>query len=167
MAKLCKCGCGQEVREGNTWVHGHHARSPKHNGNWSGGQYTKPDGTVMLLRPDHPNTDTKGYIPEHRWIAEQKMDSRLSTDAEVHHRNGDRNDNRPENLVVCEDHAYHALLHQRKNALENCGHANWFRCRHCGEYEPGDDMYIYNPDGSGDGYKYAYHRKCETKYRRG
>lgn len=47
----------------------------------------------------------------------------LPTKAVVHHMNEDKLDNRPENLVICPDQAYHMLLHkllreaQNKNSL--------------------------------------------------
>lgn len=46
-------------------------------------------------------------------------------------------------LVVCEDKAYHKLLHIRTDALVVCGHANWRRCRFCGEYDDPKNLIIY------------------------
>lgn len=58
----------------------------------------------------------------------------LPDEAEIHHFNGDRADNRRGNLVVCQDHSYHMLLQRRGRALRACGHADWLKCRHCGKY---------------------------------
>jgi DNA-directed RNA polymerase sigma subunit (sigma70/sigma32) len=42
----------------------------------------------------------------------------------VHHVNGDRSDNRPANLVICEDQSYHQLLHQRADPQRQRGTNN-------------------------------------------
>jgi hypothetical protein len=47
-----------------------------------------------LLRADG------GYIPEHRAVVERQLGRQLFADETVHHKNGDRADNRPENLEL-------------------------------------------------------------------
>lgn len=49
---------------------------------------------------DHPYKDKKGYIMEHRLIVEQHIGRYLTKDEEVHHLNGDKLDNRIENLAI-------------------------------------------------------------------
>jgi hypothetical protein len=72
----------------------------------------------------------------------------------VHHVNGVRTDNRNSNLVLCNDAAYHKLLHRRAHALAACGHAGWRICRHCREWDAPENLYVH-PRG-----KYANHRAC-------
>ena len=57
---------------------------------------------------------------EHRAVAERVLGKPLPPGAEIHHVNESKLDNRPENLVICQDHAYHALLHSRLAALRAC-----------------------------------------------
>jgi hypothetical protein len=54
----------------------------------------------MVWRPGHPNARPNGYILEHRFLMSEHLGRPLHADEVVHHRNGDINDNRIENLEV-------------------------------------------------------------------
>ncbi|MGH9256363.1 MAG: HNH endonuclease [Vicinamibacterales bacterium] len=45
---------------------------------------------------------------EHRLVMEQMLGRELSKDESIHHRNGDRTDNRPENLELWASRGHHA-----------------------------------------------------------
>lgn len=59
-----------------------------------------PDGYVILYRPDHPWSGTAGHIREHRLVMAEYLGRPLKDDENVHHINGDRQDNRIENLEL-------------------------------------------------------------------
>jgi hypothetical protein len=60
----------------------------------------KDSGYVLLYLPEHPDCSVSGLIMEHRVIMEQMIGRRLVLNENVHHKNGIRNDNRPENLEL-------------------------------------------------------------------
>jgi hypothetical protein len=69
----------------------------------------KGDYNYCIVR-NHPRATKYGYVLHHRIVMENYL-NRLLLDTEiVHHVNGDRLDNRPENLVVM-DSVKHNKLH--------------------------------------------------------
>jgi HNH endonuclease len=54
----------------------------------------------MVWAPDHPRAGKGQYIFEHIIVMEQVLGRHLLTNESVHHRNGVRDDNRPENLEL-------------------------------------------------------------------
>ena len=48
----------------------------------------------------HPNANANGKIPEHRLVMSQILGRALVEGENVHHKNGNRKDNRPENLEL-------------------------------------------------------------------
>lgn len=73
------------------------------NARWRGGETVTRHiggGYVKELRPDHPARDASGYVMQHRLVMEQVLGCPLRPTERVHHKNGDRQDNRPENLEL-------------------------------------------------------------------
>ena len=55
-------------------------------------------GYIEVKMPNHPMADKRGYVLEHRLIMAQKIGRMLKSTELVHHINGDKKDNRIENL---------------------------------------------------------------------
>ncbi len=66
---------------------------------WKGGRILI-SGYVYIKSYDHPNRNSSDYMAEHRLVMERVLNRLLTKDEEVHHRNGIKTDNRPENLEV-------------------------------------------------------------------
>jgi len=102
------------------------------------------------------------FVKEHRLIVERILGYKLPNSAPIHHVNGNRNDNRHENLVVCQDHKYHMLLHVRTEALEKSGNANYRKCQFCKTYDSIANMLR----GGGIYTETYYHSLCRSHYRK-
>lgn len=79
---------------------------------WKGGRLVDRHGYVWIYAPEHPAARTKKYVAEHRLVMEQTIGRYLLADEEVHHRNGVRDDNLPENLTLMrkrEHSAFHLI----------------------------------------------------------
>lgn len=58
------------------------------------------NGYVMVKVPNHPFADSKGYVRKHRLVMENHLERILDQDEIIHHINGDKTDNRIENLKI-------------------------------------------------------------------
>jgi hypothetical protein len=84
------------------------------NHQWKGGRSIASNGYVLIkVGTEHHLADVRGYAYEHRVVAEQKLGRRLLPGEVVHHRDGDKQNNAPENLEVCADIAEHQLEHRK------------------------------------------------------
>lgn len=123
--------------------------------NWKGGM-REHLGYVFIYNPDHPKSNG-GSIKRAWLVAERVFGKPLPLRAVIHHVNGIRNDDRPSNLVVCENRSYHNIIHERQVALKACGNPNWRKCWICQKYDDPKNLYQ-KRNGSGE------HHKCRRLY---
>ena len=89
--------------------------SMEKNPRWIGG-IKRSGGYVYIYHPDHPYTDSSGYVQEGRLVAERALGRELKRNELVHHINGIKDDNRNRNLLIC-DISYHNRLHWKMSNL--------------------------------------------------
>ena len=77
----------------------------------------KTIGYVRVYCPMHPHANTWGYVYEHRLIMEGILGRFLESNEHVHHKNGKRWDNRPENMEVLSA-SEHGKLTKLNSSLE-------------------------------------------------
>ena len=71
------------------------------NNNWRGGKVRHKAGYVMVLTKDHPRSKPNNrYVFEHILVMEESLGRYLLEHENVHHRNGQKDDNRIENLEL-------------------------------------------------------------------
>jgi hypothetical protein len=73
--------------------------------NWKGGR-RKFQGYIKIYKPEHPFA-TKKCVFEHRLVVEQQIGRYLKPEERIHHINGIKDDNRPENLMAFSDEISH------------------------------------------------------------
>lgn len=121
---------------------------------WSGGRYVPDDPmqSISVLCPSHPRANRRGHVAEQILVVEQALGRYLPSKHPVHHVDRNRHNNAPENLVICENEAYHHLLHARLNRLRDTGSLELKLCRICQEIKP---LHQFGRDRSRwDGLKY-------------
>ena len=104
------------------------AQALSKNPNWKGGRTIASNGYVLVKMPDHPGADVRGYVYEHRLVAEKKLGRYLRPGEEAHHKNEITTDNDPDNIEMKKSRAEHALEHRTEK--------NKFRLRMPGAANP-------------------------------
>lgn len=99
-----------------------------------------PLASKVIRIPGSGTIGTRGYWLNgrhltHRIIAEKVVGRILPPPIEVHHADGNKTNNANANLVVCQDRAYHKILHYRMRSYEATGSANFGWCKYCKSWD--------------------------------
>lgn len=86
--------------------------------NWKGGIKKDVSGYILLYIPGHPMADIKGYVKRSRFIMSETLGRPLVSNELVHHINGIKDDDRPENLKLTHK-GKHTTIHKTGEALSS------------------------------------------------
>lgn len=89
------------------------ANSGKNSGNFKGYRRKAQKGYIARYEPDHPSASKAGLVMEHRLVVEKALGITLPKEFDVHHINGDKTDNRIENLAIM-THSAHTIFHNKE-----------------------------------------------------
>jgi hypothetical protein len=171
---LCECGCGEDAGLAKytmktrgymrgqplRYIRGHMLGKGRKSPAWKSGVSHDKRGYIRILKPDHPHADNHGYVYEHVLVASNVLGKPLPPGTDIHHVNEVKHDNRPDNLVICEDTAYHQLLHSRRRAFLACGYATWRKCIYCNQWDRPERL------AKQQGHRVRYHQACQNDHRR-
>ena len=153
----CQCGCGQKTKIGTDSNPSNKFLNHHHIGNWKGGKTLDTRGYEYTKQKDHPRANKENYVLTSILVAEKALGHYLPLKAVVHHVDGKKLNNADNNLVACQNQAFHQLLHERQKALEACGDSNKRQCPYCHKYDFLKNFY--------NNKKNHYHRDCYNKNR--
>ena len=146
---------------------GHGLLGERHH-HWKGGIRKHTEGYNLKYVPDHKYADSHGAVMEHRWVLEQYYSQKFGIPIyifpylEVHHKNGKKRDNRPENLELIDPRKHRSITNKKDMSKRRCsvcgskktyiekrtGYSSWrlskdkeFVCRSC-SYKP-ENQYLF------------------------
>lgn len=99
---------------------------------WKGGRSVASNGYVLIRAAEHPDADVRGYIYEHRLVAQAKIGRRLLSSEQVHHLDGDKQNNDPGNLEVVSIQQHRAAHRRSSRGLREPGAENPLVACACG-----------------------------------
>ncbi len=85
-----------------------------------GDRSVRSSGYAVVRSFGHPRAKS-GIVWEHVLVVEKAMGKFLAKRHPIHHHDRNRANNANTNLVVCESHAYHKLLHHRMRIVDAGG----------------------------------------------
>lgn len=89
------------------------ARKGEKGSKWNGGISHTRKGYKLILKPEHPRADSRGYVLEHIYVFEKETGIQIPKGCCIHHINGIKDDNRISNLCMM-THSAHTTMHNLK-----------------------------------------------------
>src|SRR5436190_13794539 len=125
-AGLCGCGCGlpTPIAKKQRVARGHVKGQPTP----FRPSHRRRNPNVYKATWFHARPNNEGVVQVHIVVVEKALGHRLPLRAETHHVDGNKHNNANRNLVICQDHAYHALLHLRTRVVKAGGNPNLEKC---------------------------------------
>lgn len=130
----CSCGCGNVLfkrkknRTLSFFIHGHFWKNKKkeymrgeNHWKWNGGINIDKDGYTLIYSPNHPNRDYKNRVREHILVMEDHLGRYLRDNEEVHHIDGNKSNNRIENLMLFNNHSEHIKFEDKFKKRDDLG----------------------------------------------
>lgn len=108
-SQYCSRQCANEGRKGISASPATQFYKGMQGTRWNGG-VTYGKGYRFVRQADHPRANSNGYVAEHILIWEQNNGGPLPDGWCVHHFNGIKDDNRPENLIGMPRKNHHPAL---------------------------------------------------------
>ena len=112
-----------QLRQAGVQIRGPVKKGPAHHA-WNGGRRVSREGYVQVKPTDadlaYCMVNSSGYVLEHRLVAGRALGRKLTRKESVHHINGDKTDNRLENLQI-------------RQGQHGAGVV--FQCRSCGSHD--------------------------------
>lgn len=127
----CRCGSQQMLPALNSqgrpveYIDRHRNKRANH-WRWKNGRCFNDRGYVLILAPHHPRKNSGDYVYEHILVYEDFHKCCILPWICVHHINGDRQDNRPENLE---------LMTRKEHGKEHHPHSSKQQCPNCNSYD--------------------------------
>jgi hypothetical protein len=94
------------------------AKNPR----WNGGVKIHDCGYRLIASPNHPNKDKQGYVREHRLVMESILGRFLLPTEDIHHIDGNKQNNTPANLELFSSRSKHIIARHREGGIKG-----WFK----------------------------------------
>jgi hypothetical protein len=124
----------------------------------------KPESRRQKRSGNHYKTTSIGnqkVIRDHILVVQRALGKPIPKGSVVHHIDGDINNNANSNLVLCQSHSYHAIIHARDRALKESGDANKRKCVFCKTYDNPENMQLHGTVRAS-----MTHRECYNAHMR-